>query len=380
MKIAIHQSKGSFSDRWIKYCSEEGIPFKIVNCYATDIISQLHDCDALMWHWNLNDYSAALFARQLIFSLEQKGIKVFPDINTCWHYEDKVGQKYLLESVGVQLVKSYVFYSRQDALKWINDAKFPKVFKLRTGAASSNVRLVKSKTRARFLVRKAFGNGFPAVSALGRLKERFYHFKKDRDISSFKILLAGLVRLFVKTKVEKFSHNQKGYIYFQDFIPNNNYDTRLVVVGNRCFGGRRMCRNGDFRASGSGVGTFDHKLIDMEMVKIAFDVVKKLNTQSLAFDFIYDNEIPKIVEISYCYPMGKNSPDDCPGFWDSDLNFIKEKVDAQKFILDDFIKLVSQNDTKKTQIKISKVEQVSKEIRQKNLLDEIRSFNPLYYK
>lgn len=48
MKIAIHQIKGSFSDRWIEYCNQNNVQFKIVNCYDSDIIEQLKDCDALM--------------------------------------------------------------------------------------------------------------------------------------------------------------------------------------------------------------------------------------------------------------------------------------------------------------------------------------------
>src|SRR5450631_3263571 len=104
LKIAIHDRAGSFSDRWIKYCNENQVPYKLVNCYEFDIISQLDDCKGLMWHWDLNDYKAALFARQLTISLEKKGVKVFPDVNTAWHHDDKVGQKYLLEAVGAPLV------------------------------------------------------------------------------------------------------------------------------------------------------------------------------------------------------------------------------------------------------------------------------------
>ena len=86
----------TFSDGWIKYCKENQVPYKFVNCYDTNIIHQLNDCAGLMWHWNQNDYKAALFARQLTISLK-KGIKVFPDVNTAWHYDDKLGQKYLLK-------------------------------------------------------------------------------------------------------------------------------------------------------------------------------------------------------------------------------------------------------------------------------------------
>src|SRR5437762_6409989 len=109
MKIAIHDEPGSFSDRWIKYCIENEISYKLVSCYDSDIVSQLSDCQGLMWHWSQTNYKAALFARQLTISLEKKDIKVFPDVNTAWHHYDKVGQKYLLEAVGAPLVNSYVF-------------------------------------------------------------------------------------------------------------------------------------------------------------------------------------------------------------------------------------------------------------------------------
>jgi len=50
MKIAIHHREESFSNEWISFCKEKNINYKIVNCYDTDIISQLGDCDVLMWH------------------------------------------------------------------------------------------------------------------------------------------------------------------------------------------------------------------------------------------------------------------------------------------------------------------------------------------
>lgn len=230
MKIAIHDLAGSFSDRWIKYCDENQVPYKLVNCYDSDIVAQLDDCKGLMWHWNLNDYKAALFARQLTLSLEKKGIKVFPDFNTAWHYDDKVGQKYLLEAIGAPLVKSYVFYSRQEALDWLNKTTFPKVFKLRVGAGSVNVSLVKTKKIAKQLIKKAFGKGFSHINRFSSLKDRFWVLKRDKDMHAVRGILSGFARMFIPTEVERFSHNEKGYIYFQDFISNNAYDTRLIEI------------------------------------------------------------------------------------------------------------------------------------------------------
>ena len=145
-------------------------------------MAQLDDCKGLMWHWNQNDYKAALFARQLTFSLEKKGIKVFPDVNTAWHFNDKVGQKYLLEAIDAPLVESYVFYTKEDALNWLDKTTFPKVFKLRGGASSVNVSLVKSKKEAKNLVKKAFSKGFSPITRFSRLRDRFWVLKRDRNL------------------------------------------------------------------------------------------------------------------------------------------------------------------------------------------------------
>lgn len=337
MKIAIHPVEESFSSRWIQYCNENKISYKLVNCFDSDIVSTLDDCDALMWHWHQNDYKSALFARQLTLSLEKKGIKVFPNVNTGWHHDDKLGQKYLLEAINAPLVKSYAFYSKEDALNWANKTKYPKVFKLRGGAGSANVSLVKTKKRGRALIQKAFRSGFPAVNKVSRIKERLWILKRDKNVKALKGFIGGLGRILIPNEIEKFSHKEKGYVYFQDFIPKNEFDTRLIVIGNRCFGVRRYCRKGDFRASGSGIKAYNPELFDERCIKIAFDVAKKLGTQTIAFDFIWDKNLPKIVEISYSFIVGPFY-DDCPGYWDENLNWCAKEVNPQYFMIEDFVK------------------------------------------
>jgi glutathione synthase/RimK-type ligase-like ATP-grasp enzyme len=336
MKIAIHDNAGSFSDRWISYCLENKIDFKKVNCYDSDIINILDDCDGLMWNWNQIDYKAMLCARQLTKSLEHKGIKVFPDTNTSWHFDDKVGQKYLLEAIAAPLAKSYVFYSAEEALNWIKKTSFPKVFKLRGGAGSINVSLIKTQRAARQIIKKAFHEGFLPVNRAADLKHRFWVFRRDKSWNSVKKIIGGFGRLFFPTEFERFAHKQKGYVYFQDFIPNNDYDTRLVVIGNRCFGCRRYCRKNDFRASGSGLCKFEPELFDKNCIQSAFEIAEKLETRSVAFDFVMLEKTPKIVEISYCFPM-EGASDCCVGYWDRDLNWYDSSLNLQYFMIEDFI-------------------------------------------
>lgn len=337
MKIAIHDSKIGFHPRWVKYCTNNNIPYKVVNCYDHNIIEQLQDCDALMWHHGQMNPKDIIFAKQLLFSVIKTGKIVFPDFNTGWHFDDKVGQKYLLEAIKAPLVPSYVFYSKNEALKWANKTSFPKVFKLRGGAGSANVAMVNTKKEAVKLIKKAFEKGFRQYEPISNLVERWRKYKKGK-VSLFDVI-KGVLRFYKEPEFSKVIGYERGYIYIQDFIPNNYFDIRVIVIGRKAFALKRMVRKGDFRASGSGEIIYNKNEIDENCVKIAFETTKKLNSQCLAYDFIFDNKNnPLIVEISYGFTV--KAYDSCPGYWDDSLNWHKGKFIPQDWMIEDLKEII----------------------------------------
>ena len=334
MKIAFHHRPGSFSDRWIEYCKDNQIAYKLVNAYDSDIIQQVADCDAFMWHHSHVDYRDTLFAKQLLYSLQLSGKKVFPDFMTGWHFDDKVGQKYLFEAIKAPLVQSYVFYTKEEALEWAKSTIFPKVFKLRGGAGAANVKLIRTKRDAIRLIHKAFGKGFQKFDRWGYFRERYRRWRTGED--SFVGVVKGLARLVISTEFSKFHSPEKGYIYIQDFVPNNDTDTRIVVVGDKIIGERRGVREGDFRASGSHILLPDHKSVDVRCVDIAYKISKRMNLQIGVFDFIHnDKNEPLIVEVSY-----GTDPDytECEGYWNPKLEFTSCKIDLPCLIMLNFLK------------------------------------------
>ena len=318
MKIAIQYSEGSFSEPWIKYCEENNIPHKTVNCFDSNIIEQLQDCDALMWHHHHAYYKDIQLAKPLLFSLEQAGIKVFPNFNTSWHFDNKLAQKYLLEAINAPLVKSYVFYDKRIAIEWANNTDYPKVFKLKGGAGASNVKLAKTQNDAKKLINKCFGRGWPAYNQFVNLQEMISRFRRRKE--SLLTVVKTFLRLLYPTNTVRFSSRQKGYAYFQEFIPNNDSDVRVIVINDKAFAIKRLVRKGDFRASGSGNIVYDKNAIDERCLQIAFETSKKLNAQCLAYAFVFDaNNDPLIIEISFGFSM--DAYVDCPGFWDDELNW-----------------------------------------------------------
>lgn len=333
MKIAIHHTPGSFSDGWIKFCQDQNLDYKTVNAYDNDIILQLSDCDVFLWHHHHANYKDVLFAKQLLYSLETKGIKVFPNFATGWHFDDKVGQKYLLESINAPMVPSFAFYSKKEAFEWIEKESFPKVFKLRGGASSSGVFLARTKKEARKYTSKSFSKGFKQFNGWKNLKNTANLFKSKK--ANLCDMLKAFVRVFVPTEFSKMHAPEKGYAYFQEFIPENKYDTRVIVIGNKAYGMHRMVRKNDFRASGSSC--FDYSPIREDVLSTAFNVAHQLNLQSVAFDFIYTPEgKPLIVEMSYGF--GRKGSGKCKGYWTEDLSFHECVIEPEKWILENIIK------------------------------------------
>lgn len=289
MKVAIHHRKGSFSERWIKYCQDNNIDYKLVNAFSSNIVEQVKDCHCFLWHYHHAHYKDVKAAKNVLFALEHAGIKTFPNYKTAWHFDDKIAQKYLLEAIDAPLVPSYVFYDKKEALNWINETSFPKVFKLKGGAGAKNVKLAKNKKEAIELTKKLFNKGFPQFDKIGNLKERVHKYRHGRD--SLIGVSKGIARVFLSSNFSRQQPNERGY-----------------EVQN----------------------------IDLSYIEIAFKVHHKLSSQCTAFDFVLDsNNQPLIVEISYGFDT--KPYDLCPGFWDIDLVWNKKSFSPQNWIIENLI-------------------------------------------
>jgi len=338
MRIAIHPRKGSFSDRWMEYCGGHGIPCEVVSAYDSGVIRRLASFDAFLWHFAHGCARDLLMARHVIRAAEIIGLEVFPNTATCWHFDDKVAQKYLLEAVGAPLVPTYVFYDPDSALDWIGRTSFPKVFKLRRGAGSRNVRLVRTAGEASRLARKAFGAGFkPLGDYFGDVPTKARKARRRGDVwATLKRLPRSLLNMYhANFQIGR----ERGYVYFQDFVPGNRFDTRVTVIGRRAFGFTRNVRPNDFRASGSGSIEYDTGRVDLRCLRIAFEVAGKIGAQSTAFDFVAgESGGPRITEISYGYQA--KAVYDCAGHWDPALAWVDGHIWPEDAILEDMMAAV----------------------------------------
>jgi glutathione synthase/RimK-type ligase-like ATP-grasp enzyme len=327
----------TYSEKWIEALHERNIIARRIDLLNGTGLSQISGLDGVMWRW-LHTSHDKQSAYKLLFTIEHDlGIPIFPNLKTSWHYDDKVSQYYSLEAIAAPLPNTWVFWKREDALTWAGKTTYPVVFKLSSGAGASNVIRVDSERQANELIHRIFGKGiFPYTmnefqpskipntpSQLKALIIRFYEGLKFSFTSDFPSLPGT------------FWLPEKGYVYFQEFLHNNLFDTRITVIGNRAFGFRRWNREGDFRASGSGMIDFDPSLIDLHCVEIAYGISERCRYQSMAYDFLFKDGTPVITEMSYSFV--DEAVYQCPGYWDKQLSWCEGQMWPQEAQVEDFI-------------------------------------------
>ncbi len=324
------------SPRWAMLLEEARHQVRWVDVHKADILSQLEGCDGFMWRHGHNAEHRQI-ARRLLPVLERElGLVVYPDQNTCWHYDDKIIQQYIFSALGIATPKTWVWFDPVQALEWARTATYPLVLKLWTGAASENVRLVKDYTEAELWIRRLFGPG------VGHLRE----IPTVPAPNLYRRLRTAAAIVLKKRYPWRPVELHKDYVMFQEFIADNECDTRIVVIGKRAFGFRRFNREGDFRASGSGKIVYNHEEIDMKVLEMAFAIAERMKLQCVAFDFLQRGDVPLVSEISYTFvPWAVY---DCPGHWQRDgkaLQWIEGHLWPEQAQIEDFLVRLAEKQT-----------------------------------
>jgi len=186
------------------------------------------------------------------------------------------------------------------------------------------------------MIHKAFRSGFLGYYALGSLKERWRKFRLGK--TNFLDLIEGLVRFIIPPAYARIKGRERGYIYFQEYIPDNAFDIRIIIIGDKAFGIKRMIRKDDFRASGSGMVLYEKDHFTDETVRLSFKMAEQLKLQNAAFDFVFINDKIYVLEVSFGFI--KEVYDPCTGYWDKDLVWHEGKFNPCEWMVEDMVKSI----------------------------------------
>jgi len=279
-----------------------------------EIVAKL---DLIIFHWVYIDRDQQM-AESLIPVIEKEmKIKCFPNWSTFWHYNSKIKQYYLLKNHDFPVIETYIFWERDEAEKWIDGVEFPLIFKLNRGALSQDVVLVNDRRQAKRLISHMFGKGIVPGGVPG---SRDYHSRRSNLCRTIRHKAWILKKKVQGDYTELWWQKEKNYIFFQKFLPHNLHTTRVTIIGDRAFAFNIQTVEGDFRAYDMEQIDLDRRKININCIKIAFNISNTLSFQCMAYDFLFnENNEPQICEMGYTsYAMDIYK---CAGYWDSGLDW-----------------------------------------------------------
>ncbi len=295
LKISVGISDDQWDSRFASALEEKNdggsLCYELVDLARHDWLETLRPFEAVIWKPHAMGISAASHFKEKIYVLDCLLKKlVVPNYSTIWHFESKIAQSYLFAIHNLPTPRTVATFSHQDAEEQLRAASMPLVFKRSSGAASKYVELVRSTGRGLRSCARAF---------CGQL----YRETRARCGSRAKAMLGSLCKPWFWSFIRHYLADREpdGCLYWQEYLPGNDADLRITVIGDRyAYGFWRRNREGDFRASGSGRIDFQ-RAIPEGPLRYCLEVNRRLEFDSMAYDILFKDGTFVISEISYAY-------------------------------------------------------------------------------
>ena len=260
-KVGVIQDKGE-SPRWTKHCrflETNKIPYEFYDLDSINWLENAKKLDVIIGIYSCQPYYLEQILRKYYVLEQHLKKKCYPNFSDALLYEDKILEAYLSEIYGFPFITTYVYNCMNEAMQAAPRFTYPIISKIVPCAGSVGVEMIYSEKQCLSVIKKAF-------SVSGRKTHAPYAC-------------------------------QKNYVYFQDYVPNDGYDIRIIVVGQMVFGYYRKALEGDFRAS--GMGQVEKRELPPEAMQIARKVTDTLKSPMLVVDMLRGNDGKfHIIEIS----------------------------------------------------------------------------------
>lgn len=303
MKISLfipqNRKVTTFETEIAKTCTRLGHSVRLIEITSNDIFYKSDGNAAWIFRMLHNQYEKYL-GWLFLNTAKYRSIQSYPNYNTAWHYDDKNAQDVLMNIASIKVIPTSVFYSYETAVSSLLECDYPLVFKLKSGAGSSNVSLVRNEKNARRIAKRMFAGGLYSGQGYGKMK--YYYRLKRWFAYSRRILVSN-------------PSPERNYLYIQKYIPNAKYDLRITVIGDRGYAFKRYNRPNDFRASGSGLIDYNIDDSDIGLISMLINYSKDRGFQTMAYDIIKDTE-----GTAYCNEMSYTFDDvainECSTYYD----------------------------------------------------------------
>jgi hypothetical protein len=106
-KVIGIQRGEDFPERWAMAVSSVGAEVRWLDLLDSHSLRQVEGCDGVMWHWAHYPHELRMAALPILRVMEKHlHIPTYPNMSTCWHYDDKIAQSYFLKVLVAWMVES----------------------------------------------------------------------------------------------------------------------------------------------------------------------------------------------------------------------------------------------------------------------------------
>ena len=241
------------------------------------------------------------FIEDIVYYLEIRGVNVIPSYKYLRANNNKVFMELLRKLIisSEYQVPTKVCGCYEDLFENCSDITFPCVVKEAKGSGSKGVHIAKNKNELEKVVQKI---------------SRTTYFTEDlRDI--FRVIKH-------KGYIKKSLHRSKFIV--QEFIPDLSNDWKVLVFWDKYYVLRRKNRPNDFRASGSGLFSFD-ETVDQRLLDAAREIRQIFDVPMISLDLAISKNRVVMIEFQFIY-FGTSTLEKSPYYYEYDNGNWEKKL------------------------------------------------------
>ncbi len=236
--------------------------FNVQEITINEFITSLKDTESFVgvyFYYTSSQYSIyKSFILDILIQITLRGGILVPELRHFMAHENKNFQELEKVRLGIRSPYGIPVGTYEEGVEILKNTAYPAVLKKYTGFRSRNVKLANNIEEGK--------------KVLSKMLEKNFLFDMD-----------SLYFIYRRLKNKEHYPKKFGKVIIQEFIPDLTHDWKILVLGDRCLGGKRYVRKNDFRASGS-------KLYEMEedppenVLSFALKCKQQLNCPNASLD------------------------------------------------------------------------------------------------
>lgn len=275
---AVPYRSGMDKERLKSYFEDYGYEVKFTRMANLDITNlELENTIFLYTSSEDLDYKYKNYIEDIVLGLEDRGALIIPGYKYLRANNNKVFMEILKKSRLNNDLTSHYYGSLEDVD--FNEITYPIVFKKAEGAISQGVALARNGLELKKII------------------------KSQCATKNFRENIKDYLRKYKRPGYTRESLHRNKFI-LQEFIPNLEFDLKILIFGDKYYIFQRPVRKNDFRASGSGVDNYIYGSkveFPQEILNYASEIFTSLDLPNLSIDIAYNESDIFLLEFQALY-------------------------------------------------------------------------------